>query len=54
MVIPDGVKEIAKGDLDKKLEIKTGDEIEVLACRENITLTAIAEQIDLTIGNDGR
>ena len=29
--LTDGVKEIAKGDLDKKLDIKTGDEIEVLA-----------------------
>ena len=29
--LTNGVKEIAKGDLDKKLDIKTGDEIEVLA-----------------------
>ena len=29
--LTNGVKEIAKGDLDKKLNIKTGDEIEVLA-----------------------
>ncbi len=29
--LTDGVKEIAHGDLDKKLEIKTGDEIEHLA-----------------------
>ena len=29
--LTNGVKEISKGDLDKKLNIKTGDEIEVLA-----------------------
>ena len=31
LTLTKGVKEIAKGDLDKKLEIKTGDEIEDLA-----------------------
>ena len=33
--LTNGVKEIAKGDLDKKLDIKTGDEIEVLADNVN-------------------
>lgn len=31
LVLTDGVKEIAKGNLDKKLQVQTGDEIEVLA-----------------------
>ena len=31
LALTSGVKEIAKGDLDKKLEVKTGDEIEVLS-----------------------
>ena len=31
LVLTSGVKEIAKGNLDKKLDIKTGDEIEVLS-----------------------
>ena len=31
LALKDGVKEIAKGNLDKKLEIKTGDEIEALS-----------------------
>ncbi len=31
LYLKDGVKEIAKGNLDKKLEIKTGDEIEALS-----------------------
>ncbi len=31
LVLTNGVKEIAKGNLDKKLEIKTGDEIELLS-----------------------
>ena len=31
LALTDGVKEIAKGDFDKKLDIKTGDEIEELA-----------------------
>ena len=33
--LTNGVKEIAKGDLDKKLDVKTGDEIEVLADNVN-------------------
>ncbi len=31
LYLKDGVKEIAKGNLDKKLDIKTGDEIEALS-----------------------
>ena len=31
LALTDGVREIAKGNLDKKLDIKTGDEIEILA-----------------------
>ena len=33
--LTEGVKEIAQGDLDKKLEIQTGDEIELLAATIN-------------------
>ena len=39
--LTNGVKDIAKGDLDKKLDIKTGDEIEVLADSVNNMTSAL-------------
>ncbi len=47
LALTDGVREIAKGDFDKKLDIKTGDEIEELADSFN----AMTEELKRYIQN---
>ncbi len=47
LALTDGVREIAKGDFDKKLDIKTGDEIEELADSFN----AMTEELKQYIQN---
>ena len=44
--LTNGVKEIAKGNLDKKLDIKSGDEIEVLADNVNNMTSALKHYIE--------
>ena len=45
--LSDGVREISTGDLNKKLEIKTGDEIESLA----VSFNAMTAELQTYIGN---
>ncbi len=45
MALTEGVREIAKGDLDKKLDIKTGDEIEELSDSVNHMTAELKEYI---------
>ena len=44
--LTNGVKEIAKGNLDKKLDIKTGDEIEVLSDSVNNMTSDLKEYME--------
>lgn len=44
--LTNGVKEIAKGNLDKKLEIQSGDEIEVLADNVNNMTSELKQYIE--------
>ena len=44
--LTNGVKEIAKGNLDKKLDVKTGDEIEVLSDSVNNMTSDLKEYME--------